>query len=1120
MYGQLWHGLAAIATLGSCALANPLVYWDGRGNASMNYKHFMERDTADFDQSDLSFITRMAAIGDSYSAGIGAGNRIQTDADWACSRYDHSYPYLIHNDPQLGDPAARTFQFASCSGAVIADVINKQIPQISGNQQVILLSAGGNDAELSKILNQCIFQWAVLNSCQVMVAKAAALAEDYKWAANFDWDSIGRGCEGQLARTKGIIAGDAFSRSLDSVIAAAKIKLGPDGMVYYTGYAKFFAEDLSSACDSVSWSTWIYKLYNIFQPGQKLTTDHRKTMNDLVDAANAQILAAVKRAGAQVKFVDYDSWVGHFNGRFCENGVDESTIESNTRTGLMFYELNTMDPFGTNPWKRSDNQPFEGTFEGTVNQLAEITRLMDPDAKFSEQTFISDAGTASIASSKVKLVNSAGVLGLTIPNLLPDGYGRVFHPQILLHELIASLIIYEMVNKNEQDHGFPAIPETLTFGSCPSYGNNNGAGDGQQIALASYVNPLADPVAWDRMIAYPSSKVSVLVANVLNGPDTTVNEDWAKVIDRAHTSGKRILGYVRTGYLGQSQQAFETRLGSTDLADWVSQIQTDVDLWYQLYPGKIGGIFFDEGWNDCGPDNLYADLYRFITDATKRKHPGAFTVLNPGATMPQCFEHSADTLMTFEQSYDTYMNNYVPNPGWTPKDPRKLWHIIYGVPEADAGKVAALALKRGAGLIHITNDLLPNPYDTLPDEAYMKAITDTIKGGGPDVADPTPYPAGGQAAFPPGPLSVTASDYSSVSLKWDISNREPPHAYAVYRDGNEVARLPGTMSRVTIGNISPGSSMSFTVRAIGTDGKETIDSNSVSATTQSLPNNQAVTNVKVGKSATSTTIQADFLVPYAFMRVYLTDPDTRCQMPAWPINFNPGNFICTHYMVENEVLYEYSGAKLAEGQTNYPWAWSSKGAAPVKRDGYTFTWTLPVGTDTTDSSYFSVQAQGYGPLTNVFHPCPSEWKDSTAGAGAFCTGSSPYDCKGETLCSTTNVKWCDKAVNQMNRGQTIYTSNAEALALSGNCWANNAGFGCSVKIRGTDQNGKNCKITGDEMWEAYQDIRNVGGCGKCGTKHFGNGCMVSVDYYYGCDNRDKGVQLMADFAETNLTDHM
>ncbi|KAH1497181.1 hypothetical protein KXV94_004348 [Aspergillus fumigatus] len=963
----------------------------------------------------------MAALGDSYSARIGAGDRIQSD------------------------PAARTFQFVSCSGAVTADVLDKQNPKISGNQQVILLSIGGNDAELSSILNQCIFGWAALAPETVKMAKEAALKNPdlFPWAA-------AHGCENQLDRTRDIIAGAAFSKSLDSVIAAAKGKLSPDGMIYYTGYAKFFAEDLSSACDNVSWSTWVYKITSLFQGAQKLTTAHRKIMNDLVDAANAQISAAVKRAGSQVKFVDYDSWVGHFNGRFCDNGVDESTDKSNTRTGLMFYELNTWDLLGGSPWKRSDNQPFEGTFEGTVNKFAQITRLIDPDAKFTEQAFISDAGTASVASFNVDLVDGASALGLKIPNLVPDGYGRVFHPQILLHEIIASLVIYEMVNKNEQDHGLPAIPETFTFDSCPNNGNGNGNG------------------GWRR----PTNRlsiVSVLVANVLNGPDTTVNEDWAKVIDRAHASGKRILGYI----------------------------QTDVDLWYQLYPGKIGGIFFDEGWNGCGPDNLYADLYCFITDTTKRKHPGAFTVINPGATMPQCFEHSADTLMTFEQSYDTYMNKYIPNPGWTPKDPRKLWHIIYGVPEADAGKVAALALKRGAGLIHITNDVLPNPYDTLPDEAYMKAITDTIKGGGPDVADPTPYPADGQATFPLGPLSVTAS---GLFL--------------------QVARLPGTMARVTIGNISPGSSMSFSVRAIGKNGKETIDSHSVSATTQSLPNNQAVTNVKVGKSATSTTIQADFLIPYAFMRVYLTNPDTHCQMPAWPINFNAGNFICTHYMVENEVLYEYSGAKLTEGQTNYPWAWSSKGAAPVKRNGYTFTWTLPVGTDTTDSSYFSVQAQGYGPLTNVFHPCPSEWDDGKPSAGAFCTVSSPYDCKGETLCSTTNVKWCDKAVNQMNRGQTVYTSNAEALALSGNCWANNAGFGCSVQIRGTDQNGKNCKITGDEMWQSYQDIRNIGGCGKCGTKYFGNGCMVSVDYYYGCDNRDKGVQVMAAFAETNLTDSM
>lgn len=461
--------------------------------------------------------------------------------------------------------------------------------------------------------------------------------------------------------------------------------------------------------------------------------------------------------------------------------------------------------------------------------------------------------------------------------------------------------------------------------------------------------------------------------------------------------------------------------------------------------------------------------------------------------------------MTFEQGYDTYMNDYVPNPDWTPKDPRKLWHIIYGVPASDAGKVAELALKRGAGLVHITPDVLPNPYDTLPDENYMETIMDAIKGGGPDVADPTPWPKDGTSTFKLGPVTVTDSDYSSVNLKWDISNRIPPYAYAVFHDGKEVARLPGTMSRVTIGNIEPGSSMSFTVRAIGTNGVMTADSLSAAATTDSLPNNQAITNVKATPSGSSTKISADFLVPYAFMRVYLTDPDTDCQMPAWPINYNTGNYICTHYMVENEVLYKYSGAELPDGETNYPWAWTSQGAAPATHDGYTWTWTLPVGTSTIDSNYFSVQAQGYGPLTNVFHPCPSEWDDDTKSSGAYCTGTAPFDCKGETLCSTTNVKWCDKAVNQMNRGETVYTANGIALAVSGNCWSNNAGFGCSVQIRGKDENGKNCKITGDEMWQAYQDIRSIGGCDTCGSKHFGNGCLVSVDYYYGCDNRDAGV---------------
>jgi hypothetical protein len=83
------------------------------------------------------------------------------------------------------------------------------------------------------------------------------------------------------------------------------------------------------------------------------------------------------------------------------------------------------------------------------------------------------------------------------------------------------------------------------------------------------------------MINYNRLKVSVLVANVLNGPDTKTNKDWLNVLTKAKASGKMIIGYVRTGYLGVSDQKFVTMLGSHDLADWIAQIETDVELWYK-----------------------------------------------------------------------------------------------------------------------------------------------------------------------------------------------------------------------------------------------------------------------------------------------------------------------------------------------------------------------------------------------------------------------------------------------------------------------------------------------------------------------------------------------------------
>lgn len=162
------------------------------------------------------------------------------------------------------------------------------------------------------------------------------------------------------------------------------------------------------------------------------------------------------------------------------------------RTGLMFYELNTWDPQGATPWKRTGGDPLNGTFSGEIDVFAQITEKLDPDATFANPEANSTTGdisdsSASTANSGAKLANSglstsnpasnstlnsrdvpADDDEVQVPNLLPDGYGRVFHPQILLHQLIANLVVFNMMNTNEVANGMPTSPESFTISACPA----------------------------------------------------------------------------------------------------------------------------------------------------------------------------------------------------------------------------------------------------------------------------------------------------------------------------------------------------------------------------------------------------------------------------------------------------------------------------------------------------------------------------------------------------------------------------------------------------------------------------------------------------------------------------
>jgi len=56
----------------------------------------------------------------------------------------------------------------------------------------------------------------------------------------------------------------------------------------------------------------------------------------------------------------------------------------------------------------------------------------------------------------------------------------------------------------------------------------------------------------------------------------------------------------------------------------------------------------------------------------------------------------------------------------------RFWHLIYATAEADLLDAIALSKQRNAGWIYVTDDTLPNPWNSLPDGTYWDALLDAV----------------------------------------------------------------------------------------------------------------------------------------------------------------------------------------------------------------------------------------------------------------------------------------------------------------------------------------------------------------------------------------------------------
>lgn len=92
-----------------------------------------------------------AALGDSYSSGVGAGSYISSSGD--CKRSTKAYPYLWAT---AHSPS--TFDFTACSGARTGDVLSGQLGPLSSTTGLVSISVGGNDAGFADVMTTCVTQ--------------------------------------------------------------------------------------------------------------------------------------------------------------------------------------------------------------------------------------------------------------------------------------------------------------------------------------------------------------------------------------------------------------------------------------------------------------------------------------------------------------------------------------------------------------------------------------------------------------------------------------------------------------------------------------------------------------------------------------------------------------------------------------------------------------------------------------------------------------------------------------------------------------------------------------------------------------------------------------------------
>src|SRR2546426_10814653 len=206
------------------------------------------------------------------------------------------------------------------------------------------------------------------------------------------------------------------------------------------------------------------------------------------------------------------------------------------------------------------------------------------------------------------------------------------------------------------------------------------------LVIPLYTDPSTG--TWAAVLNAKLSHLSVpmiVVINPNNGPGTYPEPGYLAGIKAFQAAGISVLGYMATGYA----------------KTYIGLVQHDLYAYWSWY--ALDGIMFDEMSDSMMDQGYYATLNAYVKQIGM-----TYTMGNPGTSVPMGLIGTLDSLAIYESPGYPMISVLSQYSAYPKTD---FATIAIGVPLNTAFLASASPY---VGWVWVTNDSLPNPYDSLP----------------------------------------------------------------------------------------------------------------------------------------------------------------------------------------------------------------------------------------------------------------------------------------------------------------------------------------------------------------------------------------------------------------------